>query len=48
MWPHSAADKLETENVGVKQRPDGRWIADGGDEEELEDELELLFLEDIF
>ena len=46
MCPHSATDRFEIENVGVKQRPDGRCIAEFGADEEDEEEDE--FLADIF
>jgi hypothetical protein len=47
MCPHSATDRFEIENVGVKQRPDGRCIAEfGADEEDEEDEFLDVF--DIF
>ena len=42
MCPHSATDRFEIENVGVKQRPDGRCIAEFGADEEDEEEDEEL------
>jgi hypothetical protein len=46
MCPHSATDRFEIENVGVKQRPDGRCIADGGDDEEDEEDEFLADIKD--
>ena len=47
MCPQSAADKFEIENVGVKQRPEGRCIAEGGEDEELEEDEDEFLADDI-